>query len=138
MLKDIPEIKVEDLALAIVPDLGEDEVPHEFTVWDVFLINLKKQQIYGVLVTSRGYGMRDGEEVKTSVLRHFFDYIEPSNAVRVEPIDREVFGLNNEYWVSFYIGSTIYDKKYTFLPETITEENFSYIPVIDKQGVMIR
>jgi hypothetical protein len=89
-------------------------------------------------VTSRGYGSHDGEEVKTSVLRHFFDYIDPMSAVRVEPIDRQVFGLNNEYWVSFYIGSTIYDKKYLFLPETIMEENFSKIPVIDKMGVMIR
>jgi hypothetical protein len=138
MLKDIPSLKVEDLALAIVPDLGEDEAPHEFTVWDVFLINLKKQQIYGVLVTSRGYGVSEGREVKTSVLRHFFDYIDPMSAVRVEPIDKQVFGLNNEYWVSFYIGSNIYDRKYTFLPETIMEENFSHIPVIDKQGVMIR
>jgi len=138
MLKDIPDFKVEGLALAIVPDLGEDEAPHEFTVWDVFLINLKKQQIYGVLVTSRGYGMSDGKEVKTNVLRHFFDYIDPMSAVRVEPIDRQVFGLNNEYWVSFYIGSNIYDRKYTFLPETIMEDNFSQIPVIDKPGVMIR
>jgi hypothetical protein len=138
MLKDIPELKVEDMALAIVPDLGEDEAPHEFTVWDVFLINLKNQQVHGVLVTSRGYGVCDGEEVKTSVLRHFFDYVDPLSAVRVEPIDRQVFGLNNEYWVSFYIGRTIYDRKYTFLPETIMEENFSHIPVIDKQGVMIK
>ena len=138
MLKDIPELKVEDMALAIVPDLGEDEAPHEFTVWDVFLINLKKQQVYGVLVTSRGYGTSEGKDVKTSVLRHFFDYIDPMSAVRVEPIDRQVFGLNNEYWVSFYIGSNIYDRKYTFLPETIMEENFSQIPVIGKSGVMIR
>lgn len=138
MLKDIPELKVEDMALAIVPDLGEDEAPHEFTVWDVFLINLKKQQVHGVLVTSRGYGQSEGKDVKTSVLRHFFDYIDPMSAVRVEPIDRQVFGLNNEYWVSFYIGSTIYDRKYTFLPETIMEENFSPIPVIGKSGVMIR
>ncbi len=138
MLKDIPELKVEDMALAIVPDLGEDEAPHEFTVWDVFLINLKNQQVHGVLVTSRGYGVCDGEEVKTSVLRHFFDYVDPLSAVRVEPIDRQVFGLNNEYWLSFYIGSTIYDRKYTFLPETIMEENFSHIPVIDKQVVMIK
>ncbi|MFM8949667.1 MAG: hypothetical protein ACKOKB_02690, partial [Bacteroidota bacterium] len=85
-----------------------------------------------------GYGFCDGEEVKTSVLRHFFDYVDPSSAVRVEPIDRQVFGLNNEYWVSFYIGSTIYDRKYTFLPETIMEENFSPIPVLGKNGVMIR
>jgi len=138
MLKDLLDYKVEGIALAIVPDLGEDEAPNEFTVWDVFLINMKKEQIHGVLVTSRGYGIYDGDEVKTSVLRHFFEEIEPSGAVRVEPIDRQVFGLNNEYWVSFYIGSTIYDRKYVFLPETIMEENFTLIPVIGRKGVMIK
>ena len=138
MLKDIPELKVEDIALAVVPDLQQGEKPDEFTVWDVFLINLKKQAIHGVLVSSKGYGMLKGEEVQTSVLRHFFDELEPMSAALVEPIDREVFGLNNEYWVSFYVGKTIYDKKYLFLPESILVDNFSHIPVLNKTGVMIK
>jgi hypothetical protein len=138
MLKDIPELKVEDIALAIVPDVQVGEEPNEFTVWDVFLINLKKQPIHGVLVSSQGYGSLQGEEVKTSVLRHFFDEVEPMSAALVEPIDREVFGLNNEYLVSFYVGKTIYDKKYLFLPESILVDNFSHIPVLNKTGVMIK
>jgi hypothetical protein len=56
----------------------------------------------------------------------------------IEPIQKEVFGLNNEYWVSFYIGSNIFDKKFIFLPESITEDNFIRIPFIDRPGVMIR
>lgn len=138
MLKDIPELKVEDIALAVVPDLQKGEAPNEFTVWDVFLINLKKQAIHGVLVSSHGYGSHQGEEVKTSVLRHFFDELQPMTAALVEPIDKEVFGLNNEYWVSFYVGKNIYDKKYLFLPESILVDNFSHIPVLNKTGVMIR
>ncbi len=138
MLKDIPELKVEDIALAIVPDVPTGETPNEFTIWDVFLINLKKQAIHRVLVSSQGYGSLQGEEVKTSVLRHFFDEVEPMSAALVEPIDREVFGLNNEYWVSFYVGKTIYDKKYLFLPESILVDNFSLIPVLNKTGVMIK
>jgi len=138
MLKDIPELKVEDIALAVVPDLQIGEKPDEFTVWDVFLINLKKQPIHGVLVSSKGYGSLQGEEVQTSVLRHFFDEVQPMSAALVEPIDREVFGLNNEYWVSFYVGKNIYDKKYLFLPESILVDNFSHIPVLNKTGVMIK
>jgi hypothetical protein len=138
MLKDIPELKVEDIALAVVPDVPEGETPDEATVWDVFIINLKKQAIHGVLVSSKGYGSLGGEEVKTSVLRHFIEEMEPMSAVRVEPIDRQVFGLNNEYWVSFYVGKVIYDKKYLFLPESIMEDNFMKIPVLNKAGVMIR
>ena len=138
MLKDLPELKVEDIALAVIPDLPEGEKPDEFTVWDVFLINLKKEKIYGILVSSKGYGLREGQSVKTSVLRHFIEELPPQEAALVEPIDREVFGLNNEYWVSFYMRGTIYDKKYLFLPESILESNFSVIPVINKSGVMIK
>lgn len=138
MLKDIPELQVEDIALAIVPDLGEDTEPNEFTVWDVFLINLKKQPIHGVLVSSTGYGSIQGEEVKTATLRHFIEEVEPMSAALVEPIDSQVFGLNNEFWVSFYVGKNIYDKKYVFLPESIMIDNFSHIPVLNKTGVMIK
>ena len=138
MLKDIPELKVEDIALAVVPDIPEGELPNESTIWDVFLINLKKQKIYGVLVSSKGYGVHQGQDVKTSVLRHFIHEIEPMSAAIVEPIDRQVFGLNNEYWVSFYVDAVIYDKKYLFLPESIMTTNFSKIPVLNKAGVMIR
>lgn len=138
MLKDIPELHVQDIALAIVPDLGEDTEPNEFTVWDVFLINLKKQPIHGVLVSSTGYGSIQGEEVKTATLRHFIEEVEPMSAALVEPIDSQVFGLNNEFWVSFYVGKNIYDKKYLFLPESIMIDNFSHIPVLNKTGVMIK
>ena len=138
MLKDIPELQVEDIALAIVPDLGEDTEPNEFTVWDVFIINLKKQPIHGVLVSSTGYGSIKGEEVKTATLRHFIEEVEPMSAALVEPIDSQVFGLNNEFWVSFYVGKNIYDKKYLFLPESIMIDNFSHIPVLNKTRVMIK
>jgi hypothetical protein len=138
MLKDIPELRVEDVALAVVPDVAAGEAPNEHTVWDVFLINLKKQPIHGILVSSKGYGSLAGEEVRTSELRHFIEELEPMSAALVEPIDRQVFGLNNEYWVSFYIDSTIYDRKYLFLPESILVDNFSQIPVLNKTGVMIR
>ena len=40
--------------------------------------------------------------------------------------------------ISFYLGKDMYDKKYVFLPESITEENLTLIPVLNKQGVMIR
>lgn len=134
MLKDIPENKVEDVALAIVPEYA----PEGDKVWNVYLINLKNETIEGVLVTSKGYGFKEGEKVKTSTLRHFLDTVPPHDFAKVEPIVENVFGLNNEYWVSFYINKVMFDKKYLFLPETISEEFFTHIPVIDKKGVMIK
>jgi hypothetical protein len=134
MLKDIPENKVENIAVAVVPE----ESPEGDKVWNVYLINLKDETIEGVLVTSKGYGFKNGEKVKTSTLRHFLDVVPPHEFAKVEPIVENVFGLNNEYWVSFYVNKVMFDKKYLFLPETINEEYFTHIPVIEKKGVMIK
>ncbi len=138
MLKDIPELKVKDVALAIIPSEPVDSVDDPSATWKVYILNLKQEPIIGVLVASKGYGEVGGEPVKTSVLRHFIDRIDPMSYAVVEPIDQSVFHLSNEYWVSFYINRTIYDKKYLFVPGSILKENFSTIPLINKSGVMIR
>lgn len=120
--------------MAIVPEFS----PEGDKVWNVYLINMKEDTIEGVLVTSKGYGFHKGEIVKTSTLRHFLDTVPPHAFAKVEPIIEKVFGLNNEYWVSFYLNKVMYDKKYLFLPETIKEEFFTVVPVLGKKGVMIR
>ena len=134
MLKDIPKLVVENIIVAVVPE--ENELGEQ--IWSVYLINLYDQKIEGVLVSSKGYGNRNGEEVKTSTLRHFIGAIESNDYAKIELIIKDVFGLSNEYWISFYLGKDMYDKKYVFLPESITEENLTNIPVLNKKGVMIR
>lgn len=133
MLKDIPEFIVEDVAVAVVPE--ENEL-HAIE-WNVYLLNLKKEDIDGVLVSSKGYGLYKGEEVKTSVLRHYLGYLQAGTYVKIEPIIDSLFGLNNEYWVSFFLNDAMYDKKYVFLPESIKEEHYTRIPLLNKPGVMI-
>lgn len=133
MKKDLPENIVEDIFIAVVL---ETETP-ESKVWNVYLINLKDEVIETVLITSTGYGTKDGEDVKTSTLRHSIPSVAAKNFAKIEAIDEQVFGLNNEYWISYYIGNNIFDKKFIFLPESIIESNFIKIPVINKPGVMI-
>jgi hypothetical protein len=89
------------------------------------------------LVSSKGYGQKNGEEVKTSTLRHFINDMPAKSYATIEPIMEDVFSLSNEYWVSFYVGSVIHDKKFIFLPETISEQFLTNVPVINKKGVMI-
>ncbi len=138
MLKDIPQVAVTDIAIAICPvDLSED-FASEDELWNVYIINLKKTPIENVIVSSQGYGSYKGESVKTTTLRQFLGTIEGNSFMQIEVIQKKVFGLNNEYWVSFYIGKEIFDKKFIFLPETITEEFFTTIPLINERGVMIR
>ncbi|WP_183572870.1 hypothetical protein HDF18_05830 [Mucilaginibacter sp. X5P1] len=134
MIKDLPENVVEDIAIAVA--LEKESV--ETKIWYVYLINLKSVPIENVLITSKGYGEKDGEQVKTSTLRHMFPIVESNSFVLIEPIDEATFGLNNEYWLSYYIGKEIYDKKFIFLPESIVELNFIKLPVVNKPGVMIR
>ena len=134
MIKDLHENVVKDIAVVVA--LEAENI--ESKTWYVYLINLKKEPIENVLITSRGYGEKDGEQVKTSTLRHMFPLVKSGGYVLIEPIDEQTFGLNNEFWLSYYIGTEIYDKKFIFLPESIVDSNFIKLPVINKPGVMIR
>jgi len=134
MIKDIPENIVKDIAIAVALE-GENI---RDKTWYVYLINLKKEPIENVLITSKGYGEKNGEQIKTSTLRHMFPVVKESAYVLIEPIDEATFGLNNEYWLSYYIGKEIFDKKFIFLPESIVESNFIKLPIVNKPGVMIR
>jgi hypothetical protein len=134
MIKDLPPNIVKDVGVAVALE-GENP---ESKIWYVYLINLKNVPLENVLVTSKGYGEKDGEQVKTSVLRHSFPLVDANSFKLIEPIDEQTFGLNNEYWLSYYIGTQIFDKKFIFLPESIVDDNFIKLPVVNKPGVMIR
>lgn len=133
MKKDLPVNIVEDISIAVVL---ENATPDSKS-WTVYLINEKEMPLKNVLVSSKGYGQQEGREVKTSILRHFLGDVEAKTAVQIEVIDTQVFGLTNEYWLSYYIENTIYDKKYIFLPESIVDENLSKVPLVHKPGVII-
>lgn len=134
MIKDIERPKVEDIAIAAVPEKNEESGADE---WYIYLMNKKTVGINNVLISSRGYGKSDDREVKTSELRHYVEELPAHSYVKVEPIMEELFALNNQYWVSFYIDGKIFDKKYIFLPETIREANLTEIAMMGKKGVML-
>jgi len=136
MIKDIPVLKVTDLAFAVVPRLVFEEDHEDF--WDAYLLNLKDEPILSVLVNSSGYGEVGGETRRTTTLRYFWEKIEPMTAVKIEPVDKAVFGLANEYWVSFSFQDHLYDKQYVFVPGSLDEIHFSEIPLLNRLGVMIR
>jgi len=133
MRKDIHPPKVEGIAMAVVRESDEEGEDG----WHVYLINRTDQTIENVLIRSRGYGELDGEPRKTSEMRHFLDTLAPKSWARVELIVEDVFALSNQYWLSYYVGSKLFDKKYIFLAGSIEESNFTTIPLMDKRGVMI-
>lgn len=132
MKKDIEFNNVEGVSIAVAPALNE--AGEEF--WNVYLINNNTFSLTNVLVASKGYGVVDGVELKTSVLRHMFEQVEAKSFVLIEPIDPAIFHINNEYWVSYYVDGKIFDKKYVFVPESITEENLIEISLLQMHGVL--
>jgi len=127
---EIPEVKNVTIAVA------REKTLFDTYDWKVFLINNNQFPIENTLVSSTGYGERDGRQQRTSTLRHFLETVAARSTALIEPIDEKVFHLNNEYWVSYYIGTQIYDKKFVFVPETICEENLTFIKELDMEGVL--
>ena len=128
MKKDIDFALVQDVTIAIVKNENEG--------WQAFLLNRSSNKLDTILVTSKGYGHKDKEEQKTSLLRHSIPYLEAGMHALVEPIDPSVFHLTNEFWVSYFINEQIFDKKFIFVPDTIIEKNLTFIAELNTQGVL--
>lgn len=139
MKKDIPQYRVEELAIAITPQNYLGDAPdQEDDLWYTYLINMYDAPITSVLISSKGYGEINGEPMKTTTLRHFFEEIGPQQIVPLEPIQPSLFRLTNEFWVSFVHDGYMYDKKYVFVRGSIDENHFTSIPYSDLKGVMIK
>ncbi len=130
MIKDITIPEVKNVTLAVARESDQD------SHWKVYLLNNNDVAIENTLVASKGYGEKDGEQQQTSVLRHFLETVQPHSVALVEPIDPAVFHLNNEYWVSYYIGREIFDKRFVFVPDAIRDENITFIRELNMEGVL--
>ena len=132
MKEDIHIPNVKNVRVAIARKLNELNQAE----WTAYLLNQNDFSITNVLISSKGYGEREGEQQKTSVLRHYFEEILAESAHVIELIQPEVFHLNNEYWVSYYHGGQIFDRKFIFLPDTIQEKNLQFIEMLEMEGIL--
>ena len=121
--------KVENVSVAIVEVLVENE-----KVYYAYLL------MEGIIVSTTGYGenAQTGQKVRTSTLRHCIELLLPNEAAKIEPIMPEVFGLSNEYWVSFWVNDVMYDKRFVFPAESICSENMKMIKTLGRKGVIIK
>jgi hypothetical protein len=127
--------KVDNVGIAVVETINQENEKE----YNVYLLNLREDIMEGIIIASKGYGTNPttGEKVKTSTLRHSLEVLLPNEAAKVEPIMPDVFGLANEFWVSFWINDDMYDKKFVFVPGSIAEDNMKEIPVLGERGVLI-
>ena len=136
MKQDISFDPVEGVSVAIIPD-EQALTPAGQPLWQVYLLNHNDFPLENVIVNANGYGEQpDGEKVRTTTLRYLFEQVPPHTAVPVESIDPAVFHLNNQYWVSYYRGPQIFDKKFIFVPDSIVSDNLIHIALLDRQGVL--
>ncbi len=127
--------KVENVSVAIVELLVENE-----KVYYAYLLNLRDDIMEGIIVSTTGYGenAQTGDKIRTSTLRHCIELLLPNEAAKIEPIMPEVFGLSNEYWVSFWVNDIMYDKRFVFPAESICSENMQMINTLGQKGVIIK
>jgi hypothetical protein len=133
MLKDILEESLPGVIVAVVYELNDTKNWE----WNVYAINSTQEHLTGVLVSSKGYGTHQGEEIKTSLLRHFLDQMPPLSYIKIEPIEESLFGINNEYWMSYYAKAKLYEQKFVFKPNQIAIENLETVSLVNQLGILI-
>jgi len=134
MKKDIIIPAVENVYVAAVQEWNDDFMQK---TWYAYLVNDGDFDLETVLVVSNASGQIDGEERKTSMLRHAFVKVEGVSVVKIEMIEDSVLVLDNSFMVTFFIGNILYDKNYVFKAGTINENNTVEVPILFKEGVMI-
>ncbi len=135
MKKDITIPEVENVFMAVVQEWSDEFMEK---VWYAYLVNDSDFQLDGVMVVSKAFGTLDGEMKKTSLLRHAFAEIPEVSVAKIELIEKSVLALNNEFMVTFFIGNTLYDKKFIFKANFIKEENQEEVPILFVDGVVVR
>jgi hypothetical protein len=135
MKQDISFDPVEGVSIAIVPDSVEGVADTDVQTWKVYLLNSNDTPLDNVLIAADGYGTQPtGEAVRTTTLRYHFEQVGPQSVTQVELIDPAVFHLTNQYWVSYYQGGRIFDKKFLFVPDSIVLANLSPLALLDGQA----
>jgi len=135
MKKDIIIPEVENVFMAVVQEWSDEFMEK---VWYAYLVNDSDFQLDGVMVVSKAFGTSDGEMKKTSLLRHAFAEIPEVSVAKIELIEKSVLALNNEFMVTFFIGNTLYDKKFIFKANSIQEANQEEVPILFVDGVIVR
>ena len=60
----------------------------------------------------------------------------PNEAARIEPIMPELFGLNNEYWVSFWINEQLIDKRFIFQVDSIDPKHVKKFNFFEEEIIL--
>ena len=129
MKKDINIPAVKNVYVAIVSEWNEDFLSKD---WNAYIINNRETTIETVLIVSKGY---DGAK-QTSTMRHSLAALPPKSYAKIELIQEDVLQLDNEFYVTFFADSNLYEKRFIFSKHSVSEKNLTKIPVMELEGVL--
>ncbi|MGA9590418.1 MAG: hypothetical protein WBV11_11355 [Salegentibacter sp.] len=131
MKKDIEIPEVEKVYIAAVKEFNKEFGAEE---WNAYIINEREEDLETVLIVTRGF---EGEK-QTSIMRHRLEKLPPQSFAKIEYLQDEVLALNNEFWVTFFAGGKMYEKKFLFRKNTINSNALQELPVMRKKGVLLK
>ena len=131
MKKDIEIPIAKDVYVAIVHEWNKEFLSKD---WNAYIINNRKTPIEMALVVSKGY---DGDK-KTSTMRYAFKVISAKGFEKIELVQEELLGLTNEFYVTYYADSKLYEKRFVFKKNSVNKSNLINIPLIEMEGVFAK
>ncbi|WP_437369344.1 hypothetical protein [Maribacter litoralis] len=131
MKKDIEIPVAKDVFVAMIREWNEEFLDKD---WNAYIINDRKTPIEMTMVVSKGYD----QDRKSSTMRHGIGDMEPKSFRKIEVVQEDVLGLNNEFFVTFYADNKLYEKRFVFEKNTVTENNLVNIQLIDKEGILAK
>ncbi|WP_298504275.1 hypothetical protein [uncultured Maribacter sp.] len=129
MKKDIHIPEVTDIYIALIYEYNADFKAKE---WNAYILNDKNVPIELVFIVSKGF---DGD-IKTAAMRHSMAGLEPKSFAKLEFVQDEVLKLNNEFFVTFYSKGVLFEKRFLFKKDTVTENNTIKIPLLGIKGIL--
>ena len=131
MRKDIEVPKAENVYVVAVKEWDDEFTGQD---WNIYVVNDREDEISMVLVMSRG----ESDDRKTSTLRLDLGDIQSKSSGKVEFITTEVLGFTNEYLITFFSKNKLYERRFIFEPNSISEENTVKIPVLENEGILAK
>jgi hypothetical protein len=133
MKKDIDIPGVVGVYMAIAKEYNPE---FQCDDWNAYIINNKDVDLDTVLIVSKGLDRSKGLE--TSQMRHKIDKLPSKSYAKVELLQGDVLNLTNFFNISFFEGSKLFDRKYSFEKGSIKEGNLRNIPMLNKRGILIK
>jgi hypothetical protein len=126
---EIPESK--GIYLAAVREKNEEFQSME---WNAYLINDRETSIEMVLIVTKGFDKAES----TSTMRHSIKMLPARSFAKIEFLQDEVLRLNNQFSVTYFADNKMYEKTFLFRKNSINEAALKDLPVIKKQGVLVK